>query len=173
MPRRTVVSNCSAAQQTATHAPHLTLLRASHSLATVLAGGQPVATLHAAGGYYYEPTIVTNIAEGVRLVDEEQFGPALPVMRFSDDDEAIARANATKFGLGGSVWGSDIAGANALAARISSGTVWVNDHLTLTGAPFGGFRWSGLGRELGKADLDTFSECQTLMLAKAPVVPEE
>ena len=70
------------------------------------------------------------------------------------------------FGLGGSVWSTDVAAANALAQRIQSGTVWVNRHMDITGAPFGGFKWSGVGRELGKADLDTFSESQTLMLAK-------
>ena len=139
--------------------------------ATVLAGGKPglpkgSANGGSAEGYFYEPTILTGLKEGVRIVDEEQFGPALPVMSYKTDEEALARANGTKFGLGGSVWSTDVAAANALAQRIQSGTVWVNRHMDITGAPFGGFKWSGVGRELGKADLDTFSESQTLMLAK-------
>ena len=87
-------------------------------------------------------------------------------MSYETDDEAVRRANASPYGLGGSVWTKDVATGNKLASRILSGTVWVNAHMDLTGAPFGGFRQSGIGRELGKADLDTFTECQTLQLAK-------
>ena len=122
-------------------------------------------------GYFYEPTIITGVKEGVRIVDEEQFGPVLPIIKYSDDDDAIARANATQLGLGGSVWSQDIAKANEMANQIESGTVWVNQHLTMTGAPFGGFKSSGLGRELGKADVQAFTEPQTLMLAKTTKIP--
>jgi acyl-CoA reductase-like NAD-dependent aldehyde dehydrogenase len=122
-------------------------------------------------GYFYEPTIITGVKEGVRIVDEEQFGPVLPIIKYSDDDDAIARANATQLGLGGSVWSQDIAKANEMANQIESGTVWVNQHLTMTGAPFGGFKSSGLGRELGKADVQAFTEPQTLMLAKTNKIP--
>jgi len=118
------------------------------------------------GGYFYKPTIITGVKEGCRIVDEEQFGPALPVMPYENDEEAIERANSSHYGLGGSVWTKDIATGNKLAARVLSGTVWVNDHLAITGAPFGGFRESGIGRESGKADLSTFTELQTLQLAK-------
>jgi len=117
-------------------------------------------------GYFYMPTIITGVKEGSRIVDEEQFGPVLPVMAYETDEEAIARANCSEYGLGGSVWTKDIATGNKLAERVLSGTVWVNDHLTITGAPFGGFRESGIGRESGKADLTTFTELQTLQLAK-------
>ena len=117
-------------------------------------------------GFFYAPTVLTGVAEGTRVVDEEQFGPVMPVMGFADDEEVLRRANATMFGLGGSVWGADVAAANAMAAHIQAGTVWVNQHSNLTGAPFGGFKWSGVGRELGKADIDAFSETQTLSLAK-------
>jgi len=117
-------------------------------------------------GFFYEPTIVTGLKEGSRLVDEEQFGPALPVMTFTSDDEAVRRANATAFGLGASVWSKDVKRANEMASRLRAGTCWVNDHLTLTGAPFGGFKTSGLGRELGKSDVEAFTELQTFQLAK-------
>lgn len=132
--------------------------------AVVHAGGKPMVT--DSGGYFYEPTIITGVAEGVRLVDEEQFGPVLPIMPYKTDPEALARANNTKFGLGASVWGRDLATANKLAGHMQAGTVWVNDHCSLTGAPFGGFKSSGLGRELGIADVEAFTECQTRRLAK-------
>ena len=80
--------------------------------------------------------------------------------------EALTRANNTEYGLGASVWSGDTAAANDLASKMQAGTVWVNDHMSLTGAPFGGFKSSGLGRELGIADVETFTECQTLKLAK-------
>ena len=101
-------------------------------------------------GYFIEPTIVSGLKEGARLVDDEQFGPVLPIIKFEDDDDAITRANSTVFGLGGSVWSADVAKANEMASRLQSGTVWVNEHLGNTnGAPFGGFKQSGLGRECG------------------------
>ena len=117
-------------------------------------------------GNFYAPTIISGVKEGFRIVDEEQFGPVMPIITFADDDDAVERANATMFGLGGSVWGADLEAANKLAMRIQSGTVWVNQHSDLTGAPFGGFKWSGVGRELGKADITAFSEAQTLSIAK-------
>jgi acyl-CoA reductase-like NAD-dependent aldehyde dehydrogenase len=130
--------------------------------AIVHSGGAP----RGGDGYFYPPTILSNVQEGVRIVDEEQFGPVLPIMKYSDDEEALRRANATEYGLGGSVWSSDVDKANELGDRLVTGTVWINDHLTETGAPFGGFKQSGLGRELGKADIATFTEMQTIRLAK-------
>jgi acyl-CoA reductase-like NAD-dependent aldehyde dehydrogenase len=90
--------------------------------------------------------LLVRACAGVRIVDEEQFGPVMPIMTYKDDDEVIHRANNTMFGLGGSVWGTDVAAANAMAGRVQAGTVWVNQHSDLTGAPFGGFKWSGIGR---------------------------
>ena len=72
-----------------------------------------------------------DITDGTRLVDEEQFGPVLPVIKFSDAEDALARANATPYGLGGSVWSSDIDRAHALAERMEAGTVWINKHIDL------------------------------------------
>ena len=117
-------------------------------------------------GYFYKPTIVTGVQEGARLWDEEQFGPVLPLSPYSEDSEAIERANNSIFGLGGSVWSKDVATANAMAGKMLCGTVWVNQHSDITGAPFGGFKQSGIGRELGKASVDAFTELQTLSLAK-------
>ena len=118
-------------------------------------------------GYFYKPTIITGVKEGVRIVDEEQFFPALPILSYKTDEEAIQRANDTNYGLGGSVWSSDISQANKLAAELRVGTSWVNDHSSLTGGEFGGrVGFSGFGRELGKADLYAFTESQTFMVPK-------
>ena len=134
--------------------------------AEILCGGKRMAPNGEAESFFYAPTIICGVAEGTRVVDEEQFGPVMPIMSFADDAEAIRRANDTMFGLGGSVWGKDVAAANAMAGQVHAGTVWVNQHSDLTGAPFGGFKWSGIGRELGKSDIEAFSETQTLSLAK-------
>ena len=101
-------------------------------------------------GYFFPPTIVTNVAEGVRLVDEEQFGPVLPVMSFAGVDEAIERANRTDYGLGGSVWTNDLEIGAELASRLECGTAWVNQHVKfLPDIPFGGVKLSGSGVQNG------------------------
>ena len=86
-------------------------------------------------GYFFEPTILTGVAEGTRIVDEEQFGPALPVIPYRDVDDAVARANATIFGLSGSVWSADLDRAGAVAEQLECGTAWVNAHVALGPAP--------------------------------------
>jgi len=118
-------------------------------------------------GYFYPPTIVTGVAEGTRLVDEEQFGPALPVMSFKSLDEVLERANDTHFGLGGSVWTRNLERGAELASRLECGTGWVNQHLNLTPfAPFGGCKWSGIGYENGRWGLNSFTELQVINVAK-------
>ena len=118
-------------------------------------------------GYFFPPTIVTNISDGVRLVDEEQFGPVLPVIPFSDVDEVIERANATDFGLGGSVWTRDLDRGIDLAARLDCGTAGVNQH---TGfhpiIPFGGAKQSGYGMQNGIWGLDELSQLQVISITK-------
>jgi len=79
-------------------------------------------------GYFIEPTIVTGLKEGTRLVDEEQFGPVMPIIKYSDQADAIARANDSPFGLGGSVWSSNEDKAADIAGQIQAGTVWINAH---------------------------------------------
>jgi acyl-CoA reductase-like NAD-dependent aldehyde dehydrogenase len=118
-------------------------------------------------GYFLAPTIVADIAEGTRLVDEEQFGPILPVIRYSDIDDAVRRANDTRFGLSASVWTSDEAKGHKIAQRLEVGTAWVNFH---SGAdvlvPFGGAKESGLGRELGVMGLRGYQEPQVVNMPK-------
>jgi acyl-CoA reductase-like NAD-dependent aldehyde dehydrogenase len=114
-------------------------------------------------GYFVAPTVFRDVAEGVRIVDEEQFGPVLPVISYRDVDDAVARANDTTYGLGGSVWSSDVERALDVAGRLECGTAWVNTHLGLSpDVPFGGAKWSGIGVENGHWGLETFSEIQVL-----------
>ncbi len=117
-------------------------------------------------GYFIRPTIVRDIAEGSRLVDEEQFGPVLPLIKFTDDDDAVRRANASTYGLGGSVWSSDKDRAYDLAVQMEAGTVWVNQHLQLMpNVPFGGAKSSGIGHELGEEGLAEFTQLQVINVA--------
>jgi len=126
-------------------------------------GGSPIDR----PGYFFEPTVLTGVAEGTRIVDEEQFGPALPVVSYRDVDEAVDRANATTFGLSGSVWSGDPDRGAEVAARLECGTAWVNAHLILgPSQPFGGFKWSGVGVENGPWGLAGFTEIQVQYRAK-------
>ena len=118
-------------------------------------------------GYFFEPTILTDVSDGTRIVDEEQFGPALPVIAYRDIDDVVERANATHFGLSGSVWGADGDRAAAVARRLECGTAWVNTHLALSPQqPFGGFKWSGIGVENGPWGLAEFTEVQAVHRSK-------
>lgn len=118
--------------------------------AKVLSGGKPLD----ASGYLFPPTIVTNVSNGVRIVDEEQFGPVLPVIPYQTVEQAIQLANDSDLGLGGSVWGSDVDQAQMVAAQLECGTVWVNGHAeVLPHAPFGGNKMSGFGVEFGEEGL--------------------
>ena len=118
-------------------------------------------------GYFFEPTILTGLSDGTRIVDEEQFGPALPVISYRDVDDVVERANATHFGLSGSVWGTDGDRASEVAGRLECGTAWVNTHLALAPQqPFGGFKWSGIGVENGPWGLSEFTEVQVVHRSK-------
>ena len=131
--------------------------------ARVVTGGGP----RKGDGYFFEPTILGDVAEGLRIVDEEQFGPALPVLTYRDVDEAVERANDTMYGLSGSVWSGDVRRAAEIASHLECGTAWVNQHLQIVPhAPFGGAKWSGLGVENGHWGLYGFTETQTLNIAK-------
>jgi acyl-CoA reductase-like NAD-dependent aldehyde dehydrogenase len=119
------------------------------------------------GGYFVQPTIVRDMADDARLVREEQFGPVLPVLRYSEIDDVIARANDTDFGLGGSVWSSDPDRAFEVAARINAGTVWVNKHLDIgLDTPFAGAKQSGIGAEMGQEGLEEFTQATIINMAK-------
>jgi acyl-CoA reductase-like NAD-dependent aldehyde dehydrogenase len=118
-------------------------------------------------GYFFPPTIVTHVAEGVRLVDEEQFGPLLPVMPFQSVDEAIERANKTDYGLGGSIWTKDLDRGAELASRLDCGTAWVNNHKSIhPEIPQGGAKSSGIGFLTGQMGLDDLCQLQVISIAK-------
>jgi acyl-CoA reductase-like NAD-dependent aldehyde dehydrogenase len=126
----------------------------------ILAGGNP----GPGPGYFYPITFVAGLTDGARLVDEEQFGPALPIIRYSDVDEVIARANRNPSGLGGSIWSTDPEAAKALALRLDCGIVWINKHGAIQpNAPFGGIKQSGFGVEFGSEGLKEFTTIQTVL----------
>jgi acyl-CoA reductase-like NAD-dependent aldehyde dehydrogenase len=121
----------------------------------VLAGGEALDR----PGYFIAPTIVKDLPENARLVQEEQFGPVLPVLKYNDIEDVIARANDSIYGLAGTVWGKDLDKATEVAKRIDSGTVWVNQHLAIdANIPFRGSKESGMGAELGQAGLNEYTQ---------------
>jgi acyl-CoA reductase-like NAD-dependent aldehyde dehydrogenase len=125
----------------------------------VLTGGTPAS----GEGYFYPITLIADAKPGMSLVDEEQFGPALPIIRYTDIEEAIAAANAVDVGLGGSIWSSDTARARELALRLECGTAWVNKHGALRpDTPFGGVKASGFGVEFGPHGLSEFLSLRVL-----------
>jgi acyl-CoA reductase-like NAD-dependent aldehyde dehydrogenase len=118
-------------------------------------------------GYFLTPAIVRDIAEGTRLVDEEQFGPVLPVIRFVDEEDIVARANNSPYGLGGSIWSSDPDRAMSMARRMDVGTVGINQHVGIdANVPFGGSKQSGFGTELGHEGLVEFTQLKVISLVR-------
>ena len=129
----------------------------------IIAGGTP----HTGKGFFVRPTIVRDIPEDSRLVQEEQFGPVLPVLRYSDLNDAIARTNSTEYGLGATVWSSNPERAYEVALKIDSGQVWVNKHLDLPpDVPFGGAKQSGFGSEMGQEGLEEFTQAKVINMAR-------
>jgi len=140
-----------------------TFLEDAHAHGRVIAGGQALER----DGYFIAPTIVRDIPDSARLVREEQFGPVLPVLSFDNEDDAIARTNDSEYGLGGTVWTSDLDRGFAVASQIQSGTVWVNRHLDLPfDVPFRGAKQSGLGAENGIEGLEEYTQAR-----RAPQTP--
>lgn len=125
----------------------------------IVTGGAPATEL---GELFYPITLVADVADGVALVDEEQFGPALPIIRYTDVDDAVARANGLDVGLGASVWG-EREEARKVAARIQAGTVWINSHGGVHPMiPFGGHKSSGYGLEFGVEGLKSVAVPQII-----------
>jgi acyl-CoA reductase-like NAD-dependent aldehyde dehydrogenase len=118
-------------------------------------------------GYFLPPTLVADVGEDSRLVREEQFGPIVPILKFSDLDDALRRANDTRYGLSGSVWTSDVDRGAAIAAKLEVGTAWVNQHrATSAFVPFGGAKESGYGRQYSALGLKSYMEPEVVSVAK-------
>ena len=142
-------------------------------LKDIIAGARLDGTIIAGGiagsgpGYFIRPTIVRDITDGAKLVDEEQFGPVLPLIRVHDELDALRRANASSLGLGGSVWSSDRKRAREVASNMEAGTVWINQHLNFgPNIPFGGAKQSGIGVEFAEEGLHEFAQIQVINEAK-------
>lgn len=131
--------------------------------ARFLTGGNPTAE----DGYFYPVTLVADITDGSRLVDEEPFGPILPIIRYTDVEDALRRANDNPNGLGGSVWSNDIDKAKALAMRLECGSAWINNHAAIQpNVPFGGVKESGFGVEFSTHGMEEYTSLQAVYIPK-------
>lgn len=121
------------------------------------------------GGYFVEPTVLVDVTNDMRVAQEEIFGPVLVVIGFEDEDEAVALANDSPYGLGSAIWTRDVARAHRVAGRLDHGIVWVNDHHRLDPAsPWGGMRDSGVGREGGWESFHEFTNIRAVTIRTAP-----
>ncbi|MCW2820975.1 MAG: carnitine dehydratase [Marmoricola sp.] len=128
-------------------------------------GGHRASRPECGSGWFVEPTIFTGVHNSMRIAQEEVFGPVLAVIPFADEEEAVAIANDSRFGLGAGVWTTDIGRAFRMSERVQSGTVWVNTYRAVSFmAPFGGVKDSGLGRENGAAAIEEYFETKTVWL---------
>lgn len=131
---------------------------------TVLTGSQPIPT----EGYFISPTIVTGLDDNARLVEDEQFGPVLPILGYDDIEDMIRRVNNSNFGLGASVWTSNTDRGIEVASRVQSGTVWVNGHLQLPfDVPFGGAKQSGVGQQGGIEGMEDYTQVRIVNATSA------
>jgi len=132
----------------------------------LLTGGGPPSDPELADGFFYQPTVVLDPPHDSPMAVEEVFGPALPIWRVADLDEAISRANASAFGLGSSVWTRDLARAREAAQRIEAGYTWINSRTKVYDElPFGGWKSSGYGKEHGIEAFDFYTETKSVVIA--------
>jgi aldehyde dehydrogenase (NAD+) len=125
--------------------------------ASLVGGGHRLSANGMDRGFFVEPTVFGDVADSMRIAQEEIFGPVACVMPFDSFEEVVARANATKFGLAGGVWTRDITRAHAAVRAIRAGSIWVNHYQAMDPAvPFGGYKMSGFGREGGDEHLDSY-----------------
>jgi len=137
--------------------------RATKEGAEVLYGGKRVSVVGLEQGYFFEPTILHKVGKENYIMHEEVFGPVLSIARFRDDDEVLALANSTRFGLAAGLWTKDIRRAHTMARRLQAGTVWINTYRALAfNSPFGGYKNSGIGRVNGIEAVDQFLQTKSV-----------
>lgn len=135
--------------------------------ATLVCGGKQVAGME---GFYVEPTVFADVKDDMRIAKEEIFGPVMAVLDFEDEDEVIARANSTEFGLSAGVFTKDLTRGHRVIAQLEAGSCWINTYnLAPVEAPFGGVKLSGVGRENSKAALEHYSQIKSVYVAMGPV----
>jgi aldehyde dehydrogenase (NAD+) len=128
--------------------------------AALACGGDRIGKL----GYFMQPTVFADVRDTMRIATEEIFGPVMSIISFKNAEEVIARANHTKYGLAAAVWTCDIKKALAVSNGVRAGTVWVNCYNVMdTRAPFGGFKQSGIGRELGEYGLQQYTQVKSVI----------
>jgi len=138
--------------------------------AEVVAGGHRATVGSLADGFFVEPTVLDGCRDEMSVVREEIFGPVLTVLPFDDEDEVVARANATDYGLAAGVFTRDLARAHRVVAALEAGTCWINHYnVTPIELPFGGVKLSGLGRENGKAAIDHYTQLKSVYVALADI----
>ena len=134
--------------------------------AKILIGGERPRGDEYKKGFFYLPTLLTDVDESSRIVQEECFGPALPIFRVKDLEEAIEKANSSPYGLGASIWTQDLAKAHEAVERLEAGNVWINSlHIGYDELPFGGVKQSGIGREHGPEALEYYLEPKGVVVA--------
>ena len=138
--------------------------------ARVLVGGRRITSGDLANGFFVEPTVFDGCHDDMAVVREEIFGPVMTVLEFDDEDEVVARANATEFGLAAGVFTNDLTRAHRVIARLEAGTCWINHYnVTPIELPFGGYKRSGLGRENGRAAIEHYTQLKSVYVAMADV----
>lgn len=138
--------------------------------ARLVTGGERARVQGFEGGFFVQPTVFADVTDAMTIAREEIFGPVMSVLAFDDEDEALARANATPYGLAAGVFTRDLARGHRVVGALEAGTTWINAYnLTPVEAPFGGVKASGIGRENGRAALDHWSRVKSVYVATGPV----